>query len=177
MGDPHHNMLEALAKVAKVAASAPPAALFAAVDECVHQVLQQTLCTVNRYNPENETLTRLYSSDPVAYPVGGSKDKAGTAWGRQVLHDKQLFIGEGEQAIRESFDDHHTIRALGLRSVINVPVVNNGVCLGTINLLMTADTIRPEMVQWARVAGLMATPGFLALPVTARGSDTSGGSI
>ncbi len=156
------NMLAALAEVAEIAASAPPEALFAAVDQCMRPVLEQTLCTVNRYDPTNDTLTRLYSSDPANYPVGGSKNKAGTAWGKQVLHERRLYIGEGEDAIRQSFDDHTTIRALGLRSVINVPVVSRGVCLGTMNLLMTAETVHPHMVQWARLAGLMATPGFMA---------------
>ena len=165
----NENMLAALAEVAETAASSPAEALFAAVDQCMRPVLAQSLCTVNRYDPTNETLTRLYSSDPESYPVGGSKNKAGTAWGKQVLHDRRLYIGEGEAAIRQSFDDHTTIRALGLRSVINVPVASRGVCLGTINLLMTAETVQPHMIQWARLAGLMATPGFMA-----PGSDTSG---
>lgn len=159
------NMLAAVAEVAEIAASAPPQALFGAVDRCMRPVLQQTLCTVNRYDRSNDTLTRLYSSDPVAYPVGGSKKKAGTAWGKQVLHERRLYLGEGEEAIRQSFDDHTTIRALGLRSVINVPVVSRGMCLGTLNFLMTAETVPAHMVQWARIAALMATPGFM-IPAT-----------
>lgn len=164
MDELNKNMLAAVAGVAEIATSASPEALFAAVDHCIRPVLNQTLCTVNRYNPQTESLTRLYSSDPHSYPVGGSKKKAGTSWGRHVLHEQQLFIGEGEDAIREFFDDHTTIRALGLRSVINVPVISRGVCLGTFNLLMTTARIETPSVQWARVAGLMATPGFLSLP-------------
>ena len=148
--------------VSDACASGDPGSIFHAVDHLVQPVLQQTLCTVNRYNPQREQLTRLYSSDPLAYPVGGTKGKAGTSWGRQVLHQKQLFIGEGVDAIRQSFDDHATIQALGLRSVINVPVVFQGQCLGTINLLMTSAKVDAAMVQTARLAGVLALPGFLA---------------
>src|SRR5690606_33754285 len=144
--------------------AADASSLFSAVDRCLRQVLQHTLCTVNRYDPNGDILTRLYSSDPVTYPPGGSKKKSGTSWGKQVLHDKQVFIGEGESAIRQSFDDHNTIRSLGLRSVINIPVVSRGVCLGTLNFLMTTEKVEPAMVQWAQLAGLLVTPGFLDLP-------------
>ncbi|MFW7342909.1 hypothetical protein V0R37_15380 [Pollutimonas sp. H1-120] len=97
------------------------------------------------------------------HPVGGSKNKSGTAWGKHVLHERRLFIGQGEDAIRQSFDDHTTIHDLGLRSVINVPVVAWDTCLGTFNFLMRADTVDAPMIQWAQLAGLLAIPGFLAL--------------
>ncbi len=80
-----------------------------------------------------------------------------------MLHERRLFIGQGEDAIRQSFDDHTTIHDLGLRSVINVPVVAWGTCLGTFNFLMRADTVDASMIQWAQLAGLLAIPGFLAL--------------
>jgi|SRR5690606_10308982 GAF domain-containing protein len=156
-----------IADVARACASKDPQALFAAVDDYVRVILRQTLCTVNRYEPEHERLTRLYSSNPSSYPVGGSKNKSGTAWGRQVLHERRLFIGQGEDAIRQSFDDHTIIHDLGLRSVINVPIVAQDTCLGTLNFLMQADTVDDSMIQWAQLAGLLATPGFLAIDPTA----------
>src|SRR3546814_5724599 len=138
-------------EVASACASKDPQALFSAVDECARTVLQQALCTVNRYEPEVERLTRLYSSNPSSYPVGGSKNKSGTAWGRHVLHGRQLFIGQGEDAIRQSFDDHTIIHELGLRSVINVPIVAQDTCLGTLNFLMRTATVDAPMIQWAQL--------------------------
>lgn len=155
--------LSGITDVAQACASGDPQALFKAVDHCIRRALQQALCTMNRYDPHSDRLTRLYSSDPFSYPVGGSKDKADTAWGRQVLHERRLFVGEGVEAIRESFDDHATIQALGLRSIINVPIVAYDTCLGTLNLLMRFETVDAQMIQWARLAGLLATPGFLFL--------------
>ena len=139
------------------------AAIFAAVDAFAGPALNQALCTINRYDEPAQQVVRLYSSDPSAYPVGGSKNKAGTAWGRHVLHDQQVFVGEGCDAIRSFFDDHRAIQALGLQSVINVPVVYGGRCLGTVNYLMRTAQVTECMVRVARLAALLAVPGFLGV--------------
>lgn len=135
--------------------------LFAAIDGFAHATLNQALCTVNRYDAHTEQVVRLYSSDPSAYPVGGSKNKAGTPWGKHVLHQQQVFVGEGIDAIRSFFDDHQAIQSLGLQSVVNVPVVWAGQCLGTINFLMPTPQVTDAMIQMARLCGLLAVPGFL----------------
>ncbi|MCD0502061.1 GAF domain-containing protein [Bordetella petrii] len=142
-------------------AGSNPQALFAAIDAFARQPLAHRLCTVNRYDPGPMTVVRQYSSNPQAYPAGGMKHKAGTPWGRQVLLEQRLFVGEGPEAIRQAFDDHAAIEALGLRSVINVPVVARGACLGTVNFLMTAEKVEPGHVAVARLCGLLAVPGFL----------------
>jgi len=152
-----------VAAIARAYAAADPAAAFQAIDAHAHAALAHTLCTVNRYDAQAMRVLRLYSSNPEAYPPGGSKDKSGTAWGRHVLLEQKLFIGEGEDAIREFFDDHDAIRRLGLRSVINVPVVYGRVCLGTVNFLMPRAAVSDADVQAAQLAGLLALPAFQAL--------------
>ncbi|HTK02393.1 MAG TPA: GAF domain-containing protein [Bordetella sp.] len=159
----HQAVLQGIDAIAAACAGTDPVALFAAIDAYAKPVLRQTLCTVNRFDAQRVAVVRLYSSDPVAYPPGGSKEKAGTRWGQHVLLDRRVYVGEGVDAIRESFDDHEAILALGLKSVINVPVVANDVCLGTLNMLMPADQIDGGLVAFARLAGLLAVPGFLAL--------------
>jgi GAF domain-containing protein len=144
-------------------AAADAAAAFLAIDAYAHATLAHTLCTINRYDAGAMRVLRLYSSNPGAYPPGGSKDKAGTAWGRHVLQERRVFVGEGEDAIREFFDDHGAIRELGLRSVINVPVVYGGACLGTVNFLMPRPAVSDADVHAARLAGLLALPAFQAL--------------
>jgi GAF domain-containing protein len=154
--------LQGVEAIAAACAGLDPAALFAAIDAYAKPVLRQKLCTVNRFDAARIAVVRLYSSDPVAYPPGGSKQKAGTRWGHHVLLERRVYVGEGEAAIRESFDDHAAILALGLKSVINVPVVAHGVCLGTLNMLMTTERVDAGQVAFARLAGLLAVPGFMA---------------
>lgn len=146
------------------ASSAAPfdaGALCAAVDALAQPVLQQTLCTVNRLDAQQLRLTRLYSSNPAAYPPGGTKEKRGTPWGRQVLIERRVFVGEGTDAIRASFDDHEAIARLALRSVVNVPIVFEQRCLGTLNLLMQAASVAPAQVQFARLASVLLLPALL----------------
>ncbi|WP_260986352.1 GAF domain-containing protein [Bordetella genomosp. 13] len=158
------SLLPGLDALSEAHEHADPVRLCAAVDAQAHAVLGHTLCTVNRYDPQRMALARVYSSNPRAYPPGGGKDKRGTPWGRQVLLERRLFIGEGIAAIQQAFDDHAAIAALGLRSVINVPVVARGLCLGTINFLMPAGQVGQDRIAAARLAGLLVVPALLALP-------------
>jgi hypothetical protein len=160
--------LSGIDDVAMACRMGDPQKLFAAVDRYAQAVLRQALCTVNRFDAHNERVLRLYSSNPAAYPVGGSKNKSGTAWGRHVLHERHIYVGEGVEAIRESFDDSEAIFSLGLQSVINVPVVVRDTCLGTVNFLMTAEIVDAPKVQFAQLAALLAAPGFMVLADCAR---------
>lgn len=149
--------------VVRASAASPfePAALCQAVDAFAQPVLRQSLCTVNRLDPLHLRLTRIYSSNPGAYPPGGSKDKRGTPWGRQVLLDLCPFVGEGPEAIRAAFDDHEAIARLHLRSVVNVPVVFEQRCLGTLNLLMQSDTVGPGQLDFAQLLAMLLLPALM----------------
>ncbi|MDQ2185610.1 GAF domain-containing protein [Alcaligenaceae bacterium A4P071] len=152
-----------VARASAAVAAGDALALFAAVDDFAAEGLGHALCTVNRFDAARMGVTRLYSSNPRAYPAGGTKDKLGTDWGRHVLIEKRVYVGEGTTAIRAAFDDHAAITALGLQSVINVPVQVAGAVVGTFNVLMTQATLGPEHVTHARLAALMAVPGFMLL--------------
>jgi hypothetical protein len=133
-----------------------------AVDQTARPLIGQRLCTVNAFDAAAMRLTRCYSSDPASYPTGGSKDKSGTAWGRHVLLERRVYVGEGTQAIRAAFDDHDRIAQLGLNSVINVPLVLGERCLGTFNLLMAAATVHADQVECAQTLGLLLLPALLS---------------
>ncbi|TCT08844.1 GAF domain-containing protein [Paralcaligenes ureilyticus] len=135
-----------------------PLELFAAADACAFPVLRHSQCTINRFDAQKMQLTRLYSSDTKKYPIGGTKSKSDTGWGRHVLLDKRLFVGEGTAAIKKSFDDHELIIALGLRSVINVPLVSKDTCLGTLNFLSRVEHVTQTQITFAQLLGLLITP-------------------
>jgi hypothetical protein len=152
------------AHVARLLASArhagPPLALLQAVDAVGREVLGHGLCTAMRFDAAAMTVRRIYSSAPEAYPVGGAKPKRDTAWGRQVLLERRTFIGEGEAVIRQHFDDHAVILSLGLRSIVNLPVVLGGTCLGTVNFLWSGSVVQPGQVALAELLGLIAASAF-----------------
>jgi len=153
-----HACLTAAQRAALAAATRDPVplALLRAADAVARAATGQRLCTAMRFDAAAMTVRRRYSSDPTAYPVGGAKPKRDTAWGRQVLLEHRMFIGQGEAAIRAHFDDHALIAGLGLRSIVNVPILRRGVCHGTLNFLWAEPLLRPEWVALAEVLGMIA---------------------
>jgi GAF domain-containing protein len=128
-----------LARIARTIAEAQASeAIFASVADAAGRNIGYKLFTVMAFDAASMQVRRLYSSDPDAYSPGGAKAKRDTPWGRHVLEQGQAFIGYTAEDIRANFDDHQTIAALGLESVLNVPVRLCGRTLGTMNLLHDA---------------------------------------
>ena len=150
-------------------------------------MLGDGLLTVNQVatlaaSADEFELQRLWSSNPQAYPVAGLKRKTLTPWSRQLLLRCEVFVGEGDAALREVFDDHARIEALGLHSIVNVPLLMEGRCVATFNVLGCHAQWQPTDVTLIRLLALLATPwvlqgGFcqtspLSTPVPAIFDDT-----
>lgn len=131
------------------------------IDQIAMALLERELLTINIFHSEQMELERLFSSNPGAYPPGGRKQKKDTSWGQHVLIQQKIFVGEGAQAIEQSFDDHETIARLGLQSVINIPVSSESFCLGTLNILMKHPILRPEQIEIAQQLGQLLLPGLI----------------
>ena len=138
-----------------------PQATLACIDRVGAAAIGHCLFSVNAFRIESMQVERLYSSNPAAYPVGGRKNKKAIAWGQQVLIERKLFTGEGEAAIRAAFDDHALMHSLGVRSIINVPVVWRDACLGVLNFACPLPRVEARQVATARMLGLIAVPAFL----------------
>jgi hypothetical protein len=106
-------------------------------------VLGNGLMTVNwvhSVSAERIKLQRIWSSMPQEYPVGGTKVKVMTDWTRQLLLRSETFVGEGTAALEAVFDDVRLIVSMGLRAVVNVPLVRqDGSCFATFNVLGTHE--------------------------------------
>lgn len=145
-------------------------ATMAVINEARQSVLGNGLLTVNlnrsdlaHHQAHDDAdmidLQRLWSSDPAAYPVGGRKRKANTAWTNHLLRQGLVFVGEGQAALQQAFDDHETIWSLGLRGVVNVPLLSEaGRCFATFNVLGTHGTWHADQVAFIRLLALLATP-------------------
>ncbi len=138
------------------------------IDDVRRHTLGAGLLTVNvDASPAHDggdtvDLQRVWTSDAAAYPVGGRKRKTLTPWTRQLLRGAQMFVGEGDAALREVFDDHALIMSLGLRAVVNVPLLDTqGRCVATFNLLGVRPTWQPQELALAQLLALLATPWVL----------------
>lgn len=108
-------------------------------------------------------LQRAWTSNEAQYPVGGGKRKPPTPWTEQLLVRGEVFIGEGEGALAAVFDDASRIAAMGLRAVINVPLLVQGECRATFNVLGPHPRWSPRQVAAVRLLALLARPFVLQL--------------
>ena len=115
-----------------------------------------------RHHAAEQQVERLYSSNAQAYPVGGRKLKRDTGWSRKVLAEHQVLLSAGDDGIRKSFKDHAIIFGLGLHSCVNVPLVSEGQCVGTLNVLRAQADWSEDEIALARALGLAALAGVLA---------------
>ena len=138
------------------------AAFFAAIDAARRALLGEGLLTVSAYDAPRSWLERVWSSNPQAYPVGGGKHKGDTPWTRQVLHRGEVFVGEGDAAIAEAFDDHERIRGLGLHAVVNVPLLWRGACIATFNVLRPQPRWAPREIEHVRTLAQVSLAAMVA---------------
>lgn len=111
-----------------------PLELFRAVHAVAAKAIGLSLITIMSYDAQRHEVERVYTNMPDVYPLGGRKRKQGTAWAQQILQDLKPFRAATSQGIREAFDDHAVMTALGLGSILNIPIAYDGVCIGTMNL-------------------------------------------
>ena len=108
---------------------------------------------------EEITLQRVWTSNPTAYPVAGRKRKTLTPWTRQLLLQAEIFVGEGEEVLREVFHDHALISSLGLQAVANIPLLlPDGRCFATFNVLSTRPQWTADTLWLLRLLAAQVTP-------------------
>jgi GAF domain-containing protein len=151
--------IEALA----AGAAQSPLALFEAIHRVARRRLDAGLVTAMRHDEAASTVERIYSSNEQAYPVGGRKLKRDTGWSRKVLVEHRLLVNAGDDDIRESLEDHAIIFGLGLHSCVNVPLVSEGKCVGTLNVLNARAAWSGDEVAVARALGIAALAGVLMM--------------
>ncbi|NEY89574.1 GAF domain-containing protein [Tabrizicola oligotrophica] len=87
---------------------------------------------------------RAYTSHPVEYPVSGTKPLTRDGWYDHCITGQQVFVANTTPEFARYFFDHALITSLGLGSCINIPVVDGGRVLGTVNLLAEEQHFTPD---------------------------------
>lgn len=141
-------------------------AAMSVIDQVRQALLGDGLLTVNKVSALDSSvdefeLQRLWSSNVQAYPVAGLKRKTLTSWSQQLLLRHEVFVAEGDAALAAAFDDHAGIEALGLHSIVNVPLLVEGSCAATFNVLGGQAKWLPRDVTLIRLLALLAKPWVL----------------
>jgi hypothetical protein len=149
-----------------------PRAICRALEKLTAEVIGHRLFTVMRFDGSRSEVQRIHTNQPQAYPTGGRKQKKDTAWADQVLGEMRVFRGTTPEDIVAAFDDHETILGLGLGSVLNIPIVFDGRCVGTMNLLHQAGWYRHEDERTGLLLAAFLIPALLRTAGTISTGET-----
>jgi len=139
-----------------------PTRLFVELENVTKSLVGHRLFTL--LYVDGEEVARIYSSRPEEYPVAGRKLMGPTPWGDHVLKARKPYLGHDKASIRWAFFDQALIESMGLGSVINIPVVYGGECIGTMNLLDVEHHYRHEHVTLLTPLVPLLIPAFLEAP-------------
>jgi hypothetical protein len=113
--------------------------LYPALEQAMGEAVGHKLFTCMAIDHGAGEAARLYTNRPDDYPVGGRKPLGRmTGWGEWVLDGCRPWIGRNAKDIAWAFFDHETIASLGCASCLNLPVIDGGRVIGTVNLLHEA---------------------------------------
>jgi hypothetical protein len=152
--------------------AASPQALYGRIDSAVKSLVGHRLFTLLVVAEGGREVERIYSSDPVAYPLTGRKPMVPTPWGDHVIKGLQPWHGRTMADIRRTMTgaDHALIESLGCGSCINIPVIVMGRMIGTMNVLDAENAYADEAV-----AALALFAPLLALPFSEAARAIEGG--
>jgi len=140
------------------------------VDLCRREIAGDSIFSIQQnvttaHDPVDEIrLRRFYSSEAERYPVNGGKRKTLTPWTECLFRHGRVFVGEGEEVLARNFDDFEQMRPAGLRSVVNVPLLQGDLCYATFNVFGTRPRWLPEEILGIRLLALAAARWVPAAP-------------
>jgi len=112
------------------------------------------LFTASAITDAGSTFTRIFSSHPDVYPIGGTKsvkEYSDPQWVTEVIVNQRPFLGPDKRALRRFFGDSATIERLGCGAIVNVPVVADGSTIGTMNFVAAEGSYDQQSVEGAAV--------------------------
>ena len=86
--------------VAAMAQPGQPTPLFTAMEKAMSKLIGFKLFTMMVIEPKEGRSRRIYTTNALAYPVGGFKTMGPTPWGKHVIEGKQPYIGRNADDIR-----------------------------------------------------------------------------
>lgn len=118
-----------------IAEAKTPEAAFAALHAFTARLVPARLFTVSLIDVAAAVSRRAYTSDPVAYPVSGTKPIVDDGWYEMVHAKRQIYVQNDLANDLEHFTDFELINSLGCQAAMNMPVVLAGEVVGSVNIL------------------------------------------
>ena len=152
-----------LAAILAIAAEASePRQVLIAVDALSRKVIGHKVCSIFRYIDATQEVERIYSSSPGSHPVGGRKRIADYPHNQAVLARGEIYVAPDRDAVAQTYREPERIFALGVTSIMNVPVRHAGRNLGALNLFGEAGWYDAAAFPAARTMAGLLVPTLLA---------------
>lgn len=140
-------------------AEGQPMAFFEAIDQMAARETGRAFCTLLMVHPDGEG-ERVFSSDPAIFPLGNRKPLSGREWSKRVLGDGETFLARTFAEIRESISDLEGIERLGCSTLVNVPIVHDGLVVGTLNLGAEEDRFDASSIERVKALASLLGPSL-----------------
>ncbi|MFT3816691.1 MAG: hypothetical protein QM750_03525 [Rubrivivax sp.] len=93
------------------------------------------LFTILQVDRSRGLVRRARSSNPGAYPPGGTKRLLGTPWALQVIDEGKCFMAATRAQMEAAFADHAVLSSIGCTTALNLPLRQGSDVAWTVNLL------------------------------------------
>ena len=115
------------------------------------EVIGHKLFTILKFDKNSFTLERIFTNKPFDYPLFGVKNLQKSFWQKSVFEEGNIFIGYNSKDIKNSFPDYDIILKLGCESVMNIPIVQNEIIKGSVNILHKKNWYSKRHIQSAKL--------------------------
>ena len=124
---------------------------FSLLENAFQEVIGYKLFTILKFDKNSFTLERIFTNKPFEYPLFGIKNLQKSFWQRSVLEEGKIYIGYNSKDIKNSFPDYEIILKLGCESVMNIPIVQNEIIKGSVNILHKKNWYSKRHIQSAKL--------------------------
>lgn len=138
-----------------------PLQVYRAVDTLVLETVGYKLLTVFRPDEATAELERVYSSDPVTYPIGGRKRLSAINRDPDLARRGEIFLAATPDAVARTYPDRTLLSTLGVGAILNVPIRHAGRWLATLNCCGVSGGYGSGEVAAAKVLANLLAPTLL----------------
>lgn len=129
---------------------------YGALDTLVRSTVGVNLFTVMTMDLDAMEARRVFTSDEDKYPVTGTKEITKDRWYNHVVTEEKTFVANTLEDIATVFPDAKLVGSMGLGSVVNIPIRENGTLVATVNISDAEHHYTPERVAFCEQH--LATP-------------------
>ena len=124
---------------------------FSLLEKAFLETIGHKLFTILKFDESKFTLERIFTNKPYEYPLLGIKNLKKSFWQKSVFEEGEIYIGYNSKDIKSSFPDYELIFNLGCESVMNIPVVQNNLIKGSVNILHKKNWYTKSHIQSAKI--------------------------